>query len=48
MSSNVCNKVNQAYSEYKHVLTNILCSRYVTRTPPLEARSPGQLKQSRS
>ena len=29
-----------AYSEYKHVLANILRSRYVARTPPLEARSP--------
>ena len=25
--------------EYKHVLANILRSRYVARTPPLEARS---------
>ena len=33
---------NQAYSEYKHVLANILRSRYVARTPPLEARSPGR------
>jgi len=33
-------KGNQAYSEYKLVLANILRSRYVTRTPPLEARSP--------
>ena len=33
---------NQAYSEYKHVLVNILRSRYVARTPPLEARSPGR------
>jgi len=24
-----------------HVLANILRSRYVSRTPPLEARSPG-------
>jgi len=31
---------NQAQSEYKHVLTNILRSRDVARTPPLEARSP--------
>jgi len=31
---------NQAYSEYKHVLANVL--RYVARTPPLEARSPGR------
>ena len=30
---------NQAYSEYNHVLANILRSRYVARTPPLEARS---------
>ena len=37
----VCDK-NQAYSEYKHVLANILRSRYVTRTPPMEARSPGR------
>jgi len=28
-------------SEYKHVLANILRSRYVARTPPVEARSPG-------
>jgi len=34
--------INQAYSEYKHVLANILHSRYVARTPPLEARSPGR------
>jgi len=33
---------NQAYSEYKHVLANILRSRYEARTPPLEARSPGR------
>ena len=33
---------NQAWSEYKHVLANILRSRYVARTPPLEARSPGR------
>jgi len=26
----------------KHVLANILRSRYVARTPPLEARSPGR------
>ena len=25
-----------------HVLANILRSRYVARTPPLEARSPGR------
>jgi len=30
----------QAYSEYKHVLANILRSRYVAKTPSLEARSP--------
>ena len=35
-------KLNEAYSEYKHVLANILRSRYVARTPPLEARSPGR------
>jgi len=29
-------------SEYKLVLANILRSRYVTRMPPLEARSPGR------
>jgi len=28
-------------SEYKHVLANILRSRYVARMPRLEARSPG-------
>ena len=30
---------NQAYSEYKHVLANILRSLFVARTPPVEARS---------
>jgi len=30
------------YSEYKHVLANILRSRYVARTPPVEARSPAR------
>jgi len=40
--SNFENKFNQAYSEYKHVLANILRSRYVARTPPLEARGPGR------
>jgi len=30
------------YGVYKHVLANILRSRYVARTPPLEARSPGR------
>jgi len=30
------------YSEYKHVLANILRSRYVARTPPVEVRSPGR------
>ena len=29
--------------EYRHVLANILRSRYVARTPPLEARSPGRV-----
>ena len=29
-------------SEYKHVLANILRSRYVARTPPVEACSPGR------
>jgi len=29
-------------SEYKHALANILRSRYVARTPPVEARSPGR------
>ena len=33
---------NQAQSEYKHALANILRSRYIARTPPLEARSPGR------
>ena len=33
---------NQASSEYNYVLANILRSRYVARTPPLEARSPGR------
>jgi len=32
-------KWNQAQSEYKNVLANILRSRYVARTPPLEARA---------
>jgi len=32
--------MNQAYSEYKHVLANILRSLFVARTLPLEARSP--------
>ena len=32
--------VNQAQSEYKHVLANILCSLFVARTPPVEARIP--------
>jgi len=35
-------RINQAYSEYKHVLATILRSRYVARTPPLEARVPGR------
>jgi len=35
-------KGNQAYSDYRHVLANILRSRYVARKPPLEARSPGR------
>jgi len=30
----------QAYSEYKHVLANILRSLFVARTPPVDARSP--------
>ena len=34
--------MNQSYSEYKHVLANILRSRYVARTPPLEAHSPSR------
>ena len=33
---------NYAYSEYNHVLANILRSRYVARTPPVKARSPGR------
>ena len=33
-------KCNQAYSEYKHVLANILRSLFVARTPSEEARSP--------
>jgi len=42
-SAGSCSKAaNQAHSEYKHVLANILRSRYVARTPPLEARSPGR------
>ena len=35
-------KYDQAYSKYKHVLANILRSRYVARTSPLEARGPGR------
>jgi len=35
-----CTVSNQAYSEYKHVLANILRSLFVARTPPVEARSP--------
>jgi len=31
---------NQAYSEYKHALGNILRSLFVARTPAVEARSP--------
>ena len=34
--------LNQAYGEYKHVLANILRSRYVARTPPLEAHGRGR------
>ena len=33
---------NQAQSEYKHVLANILRSLFVARTPLEEARSPGR------
>jgi len=33
-------KYNQARSEYKRVLANILRSLFVARTPPVEARSP--------
>ena len=33
---------NQAYSDYKHVLANILRSLSVAGTPPVEARSPGR------
>ena len=33
---------NQAYSEYQHVLANILRSLFVARMPPVEARSPGR------
>ena len=35
-----CNNVNQAQSEYKHVLANILRSLFVARVPPVEASSP--------
>ena len=31
---------NQAYSEYKHVLANIVRSLFVAKMPPVEARSP--------
>jgi len=42
-NSNLVNKDFQpGKSEYKHVLANFLRSRYVARTPPLEARSPGR------
>jgi len=34
------NRIKQTQSEYKHVLANILCSLFVARTPPVEARSP--------
>jgi len=34
--------MNQAYSEYKHVLANILRSVFAARTPSEEARSPGR------
>ena len=33
-------KLNQAQSEYKNVLANILRTRYDARMPPVEARSP--------
>ena len=33
-------QINQAQSEYKNVLANILRSLFVARTPPVEARSP--------
>ena len=33
---------NHAYSDYKHVLANILRSLSVAGTPPVEARSPGR------
>ena len=36
----LCARANQAQSEYKHVLANILRSVFVARTPPVEARSP--------
>jgi len=42
MNKNLQNYVNQAYSEYKHVLANILRSLFVARTPSEEARSPGR------
>ena len=41
-SDQVVTIFNQAQNEYKHVLANILRSRYVARTPPVEARSPGR------
>jgi len=37
--SGICN-TKLGISEYKHVLANILRSRYVATTPPVEARSP--------
>jgi len=42
VSSTTHAKCNKAYSEYKHVLANVLRSRYVASTPPLEARSSGR------
>jgi len=40
MHSKVLTVHNQAYSEYKHVLANILHSLFVARTPPVKTRSP--------
>jgi len=38
----LCRVNTDRKSEHRHVLANILRSRYVARTPPVEARSPGR------
>ena len=42
LTNSLTTKTNQAQSEYKHVLANILRSLFVARTPSEEARSPGR------